>query len=147
MNEQVLLFEIERRQFALRIGVVQTVLRSVTLSPALGDAPHIEGYLNLRRQTIPIVAVRGLLGLSAKSIALTDALIVVENSGSLWGIRVDGGLTIHTLTSEDLEPQQHALTPESFHVEDRVVFLLNPDHVQQKLQESGLPPSGTKADT
>ena len=132
MTEQVLLFEFSERLLALRVQVVQEVLRNVALTPPLDSSGRIEGFLNLRGRIVPVLDLARALGLEQVPVRAEQALIVVEQEvgeqgKECWAVRVDQVTTIHELEPTLIQPStRYKQAPESFQVQAQVVFLLDP---------------------
>ena len=89
MGVEVLVFQVDDRQFGVLSGSVVEVVRAVTLTPLPAASTIAEGLLNLRGRVVPVLDVRHVFGLPAKEIEHTDHLVVVRDGGHLVALRVD----------------------------------------------------------
>lgn len=79
MEEYVVICLNELR-LALRLAVVERVIRAVYVSP-LPDAPEIVfGVINVQGQVIPVVNIRKRLRLEDRQMALTDRLVIAHTA-------------------------------------------------------------------
>lgn len=142
MITQLLRFCIDNRRFAVRAAGVREVLRTVALSPSLDDTGQLEGFLNLRGQTVPVVNLRKALGVTEKPMALTDALIVIDQGNASWALRADGGLTIHDVPTQSIQQSaESVLAPECVNLDDAPTFILDPKILFHRLG-AAVPRSG-----
>lgn len=89
MNEQLTIFTLDERRYALRLTVVDRVVRAVAISP-LPQAPEIVlGIVNVQGRIIPIINVRRRFQLPEREIALTDRLIIAHTARRSVGLMVD----------------------------------------------------------
>lgn len=130
MPVPILLFEVSHRRLGLKLECVREVLRSAALTPPVMEGDRLEGFLNLRGQTVPIVDLRSLLGLKTRSNAPEDVLVIAQTGQASWGIRVDRGVQIHQAEAHDLEPSaHHRLLAESLRVDEQIAFLIDPQQI------------------
>jgi len=89
MNEQLTIFTLDERRYALRLAAVDRVVRAVAISP-LPQAPEIVlGIVNVQGRIIPIFNVRRRFQLPEREIALTDRLIIAHTARRSVGLMVD----------------------------------------------------------
>lgn len=73
-----LLFRLDESRFALPLEAVLRVLRAVAYTP-LPQAPAIiEGLINVRGDLVPVVNLRGRLGLPPRELGLNDHLLIAR---------------------------------------------------------------------
>ena len=84
----VLLVDVGTLKGALELDRVQEVVPAATLSP-LPEAPDwVLGTLNLRGRSIPVVHVAHRLGGAARSLALSDLIVIVRTESGSAGLVV-----------------------------------------------------------
>jgi purine-binding chemotaxis protein CheW len=84
-----LIFAVGGRRYGLCARDVRELVRAVAIV-ALPLAPRwIEGVVNLRGRIVPVIDLRARLGLPAKSIELTDQLIVAHSDDFPVALRID----------------------------------------------------------
>src|SRR4051812_23285277 len=71
-------FQIEDQHFALYLPVVTEAIRMVKLTPLPNVPPAIIGLLNLRRQIVPVIDLRILLGFAPRRYDENTPIILVE---------------------------------------------------------------------
>jgi len=84
-----LLFSVDGIPCALPLADVRIVIPMVQPGPAPGQRPGLYGTLNFHGQIIPVWSVRSFFGISDRSPALNDRLIVVEKGGNTAALWVD----------------------------------------------------------
>lgn len=137
MSEQLLLFEIDGRHFALRVVCVREILRCVALTPPVDSSSRLEGVFNLRGQVVPVINLGQALGLNPAEISAADRLVVAEQDGRIWALRVGGGVSIQEVDEAAITKSSfHDLTPESFPLQENVTFVVCPERVERLLSES-----------
>lgn len=77
-NQAFLFFLIEEQKYALGVSCVQTVIPAVEITPVEGASEFLLGVINLRGSILPVLNMRKRLDLPAKSLDLSDRIIVVN---------------------------------------------------------------------
>jgi purine-binding chemotaxis protein CheW len=89
MVNQLVMFTLSRQRYALRLPVVQQVVRMVEITP-LPKAPEIvRGVVNLRGNIIPVFSVRKRFGLPEDEPNLSDQLIIANTATRTVALVVD----------------------------------------------------------
>lgn len=89
MNEQLTIFTLDERRYALRLATVDRIVRAVAISP-LPQAPGIVlGIINVQGRVIPIINVRQRFHLKDREVALTDRIIIAHTARRAVGLVVD----------------------------------------------------------
>ena len=78
--KQLVVFSIEKQQFALRLSVVKKIIRAVEIIPLPNSPEIILGTINIHGKLTPVISVRKRLGLKEKEINLNDHLIIASIS-------------------------------------------------------------------
>lgn len=84
----VLIVAIGGRLWGLPSAGVRELLRAVEITPAAG-LPGVEGVIDVRGELVPVLDIRGRLGLPPKRVEPSDCLVLVDRGGSA-ALRVDG---------------------------------------------------------
>ncbi len=95
----LLLFTLDEKSFAVRLGLVERVVAIVALSPLPGAPSVVAGIVNLGGRFLPVLDVRARLGMPTRAPRLTDGLVVVHLARcdvALWVDHVDGTLRVPT---------------------------------------------------
>jgi chemotaxis signal transduction protein len=130
MNDEVLVLEIDDHCYGLRVKHVREVIRAVALTPASNADDRLEGILNLRGQSVPVINVRRQFGFPDRDILPTDYLIVMQLDQRLTAIRVDRAVELRPIDTASIEAADSSLTSQRAVVgivkfDERVVFLLD----------------------
>lgn len=102
----LLLFWLDSRPYAVRLGQVERVVSIAAFAPLPGAPSVVAGVINIGGHFLPVLDVRARLGLVPRPPRLEDGLVVVRlasRSVALWIDRVEG--TIH-LPAGQLVPAQ-----------------------------------------
>ncbi|MFV3130271.1 chemotaxis protein CheW [Niveispirillum sp. KHB5.9] len=100
----LLLFTLDGRPYAVRLGQVERVVSIAAFTPLPGAPSVVAGVINIGGRFLPVLDVRARLGSAARPPRLEDGLVVVRlasRSVALWIDRVEG--TIH-LPADRLVP-------------------------------------------
>ncbi len=129
MGIEVLVFQVDDRQFGVLSSGVVEVVRAVTLTPLPAVSKIAEGLLNLRGRVVPVLDVRHVFGLPSKSIEHTDHLIVVVADGHLVALRVDRATDLVMCPEESLQAAEDVLPDSELvrvvtHIDDRIIHVL-----------------------
>jgi purine-binding chemotaxis protein CheW len=105
-------FAVAGQDFALPLGSVQEI---VTLPPSVAAVPQAEvvmlGIMPLREHLLPLVSLRGILGLRAGGHEDAKSRVVVARMGdALVGLVTDGMKEILRVRSGEIEPVPAILT-------------------------------------
>jgi len=86
---QLVSFTIDNQLLAIPIAIVERIVRAVAVTP-LGKAPHtIQGIIDYHGEIIPVLNLRKRLGFSARPIASSDRLMIIQTSNRRLAITVD----------------------------------------------------------
>lgn len=89
-TQQYVIFNIEKSRFALKISVVERILRAVEITP-LPKAPEIVlGIINVQGQIIPVVNIRKRFMILERELELTDIFIVTRTDKRVIAIVANG---------------------------------------------------------
>jgi purine-binding chemotaxis protein CheW len=101
-QKEILVFALADQRYALWVKDVREVLRAVAIVP-LPRAPRlVEGVIDLRGRLVPVLDLRGHLGLPSKPLEPSDHLIVSAPGGKLAAIRVDRALDLVAIDPGEL---------------------------------------------
>lgn len=131
MTSDVLIFEIENVLLALPVEQVHEVVHAVALSKVPGHLSDYEGLLNYRGTPVLVFDLRRRLRLPARSMALSDCLILSNLPRHRLAFRADRSLELYApsrmKSSTDAGDIPHA---DLFHglIEygERLAFVLDP---------------------
>jgi purine-binding chemotaxis protein CheW len=112
---QLVVFKLAGEQFAAPITRVREILRPVRPTRMPRAAAFVRGLFNLRGQVLPLLDLRGRLGLAAAPAAPANAkenksrVVVVEAAGEALGIQVDEVIEVLRCQEEDLQAPRSVL--------------------------------------
>lgn len=90
--------------YAIEVRHVREVLRAAALSAAPGQ-PELEGFFNLRGDTVPVIDLRSRLDHPERALAASDFFVVVrtEENGPVAAIRTEDNVRLETVGETAIE--------------------------------------------
>lgn len=113
-SRQYLTFGIDREVFALDIARVREVLELTEVCELPKTPGHLKGVINLRGHAVPVVDMRGKLGLGPGEQTVDTCIIILEarvGDGAeveAMGVIVDSVRAVVRIEREDIEPAPRA---------------------------------------
>ena len=101
---QLVVFRIDKSEYALPVGNVGEILRMVAIAPVPEAPEWLPGVINLRGKVIPVINLRTRLGLPAEKIGLNTPIIVAEHEGHMVGLVADSVTELLTVSGDSIEP-------------------------------------------
>jgi purine-binding chemotaxis protein CheW len=101
---QLVVFRIERSEYALPVGNVGEILRMVAISPVPEAPAWLPGVINLRGKVIPVIDLRIRLGLPRVPVGLNTPIIVAETEGQMVGLVADSVSELLSVPLDAIEP-------------------------------------------
>ncbi len=75
---RLVLLTVDAQTYALHLEAVDRILRMVEITPLPGAPEVVEGVINIQGEVVPIVSIRGRLGLAHRAVGVSDSLVVVR---------------------------------------------------------------------
>ncbi len=101
---EILVFEIAGQRHGLLATDVEAVSRAVTISAVPAAPPGIEGCIEYRGNLVPVVDLRGRLGLAPKALEESEHLIVFRAEGRTLAVRADRVIALVPIETNRLQP-------------------------------------------
>ena len=101
---QLVVFRIEKSEYALPVGNVGEILRMVAIAPVPKAPEWLPGVINLRGKVIPVINLRNRLGLPTQEVGLNTPIIVAEHEGQMVGLIADSVTELLTVPLDSVEP-------------------------------------------
>ena len=98
---EILLCRISGQRYGIALSHVREVLRAIAITPVPGAPRLLEGLINLRGETVPVIDVRARFALPASETDPADHIIVVRAGERLMAIRVDCALEVSSIEFPD----------------------------------------------
>ncbi len=86
---QIVLFTIEKQQYAMDIRSVRGAVRMVAATPFPDSSPFLLGVINVRGVMVPLLNMRSVFRLPLREVELTDQILLCEKSGKMAALWVD----------------------------------------------------------
>jgi len=101
---ELISFRIGEQEFCLDIMAVREIRGWTHATPLPHSPPYLRGVINLRGAVLPILDLKGRLGLGMCEPSARNVIIVVHISSRLVGLLVDGVSEILAATQESVQP-------------------------------------------
>jgi purine-binding chemotaxis protein CheW len=88
-ERELLIFEVDKRVFALPLEVVREVHHAVAITPLPQAMRAVEGIINVRGTIVPVYDLRSRFQLAARAVRPADYMIVAEISDGRVALRAD----------------------------------------------------------
>lgn len=87
---QLIVVRLAEQRYALRLHEVEKVVRIVTITALSGAPAAILGLINVQGRVLPVVTLRGSLGLPEREVGPEDVLIIVRTERGMAALSADG---------------------------------------------------------
>jgi purine-binding chemotaxis protein CheW len=108
---QLVVFRIEKSEYALPVGNVGEILRMVAIAPVPEAPDWLPGVINLRGRVIPVIDLRIRLGLRSVPVGVNTPIIVAETEGQMVGLVADSVTELLTVPLDSVEPPDELAGP------------------------------------
>lgn len=111
MNTETLLcFYLDQKRFALALGVVEKVIRAVTITPISDAGPIFYGVIDLYGELVPVINLRKRFGLASKPISIDDRFIIAYSGNRKIVLVVDAIDEVRKTTDSTLSQIELSFT-------------------------------------
>lgn len=100
---QFLTFQINTEMYGIAISSVREINQYGSITPVPKTMSHVKGVINLRGQIIPVISMRGRLGLDEISVNKETCVVVVDTNHGQVGVIVDRVHEVINLKDEQIE--------------------------------------------
>lgn len=128
MPDQLLVFIIEGKRYAIHLQAVQRVVHAVEITPMPEGPDIVTGLVNVQGQVIPILNIRRKFRLHERGIGLDDSIVIVKGSKWTLAFIVDSVEGVVERRQEEIIPAE-SIMPDMEYTEgvvkihDDMVFL------------------------
>jgi purine-binding chemotaxis protein CheW len=131
---QLVVFKIDKSEYALPVGNVGEILRMVAIAPVPEAPAWLPGVINLRGRVIPVIDLRIRLGLTPVPVGVNTPILVTEAEGQTVGLVADSVTELLTVPLDAVEPPDelagHGNTVESVaRAGDRLILIFDLERV------------------
>jgi purine-binding chemotaxis protein CheW len=110
----LLVFDLGRQRFGIVLAAVSEVVRAVALA-RLPKAPAVvEGIINLRGTIVPVLDIRARFRLPAKTIEISDHLVVARAGPRIVAIRADRVVDVLAVDPNDIDDAKLAAVSSAY---------------------------------
>jgi purine-binding chemotaxis protein CheW len=99
---QILIFELERRLYGLRLSAVERVLRAVEVTPLPQTPKVVSGVIDVGGQIVPVLSLRNRLGLAERAVGVNDQFVLARTARRRIALVVDLACGVVEKTAADL---------------------------------------------
>lgn len=104
MEEQVVVFTLQREEFAVGISSVKEIIRVPEITAVPKAQSFVEGIINLRGKVIPVLSLKKLFNFQDTAGAKETKIVIIETGEFNMGFLVDGVTEVLKLQQQDIEP-------------------------------------------
>ena len=127
---QLLTFKLDDQEYALKSANVVQVTRMVAMVRPPKASEFIEGVFNLRGRVIPVINIRKLFGLPAKTYDVNTHLLIAQSDGLTMALDVVS--EVLTMLSQHLEDPERVGVQNEYlsavgKIGSRLILILNPN--------------------
>ncbi len=133
---QLVVFRMEKEEFACNINDVREVLKMVRVTPLPRSLDFVEGVINLRGDVIPVIDLRKRFDLAEAERTDESRIIIVEVEDRMVGLTVDSVTEVIRLMQNQIQdaPNQVAAGKTDLimgvgKIEERMLIILNLDRI------------------
>jgi purine-binding chemotaxis protein CheW len=130
MSEDLLVVELARQQYALRVQQVREVVPRAALTVLPGAPPGVLGILQLRGALLPVIDLRQRLNVPATPAQISQSIVVALTRGFAVGLLVDavGGIAAADVgVVSERQGSSGALITSVAEVHGQLMTILDPD--------------------
>ena len=131
---QLVVFKIDKSEYALPVSNVGEILRMVAIAPVPETPAWLPGVINLRGRVIPVIDLRARLGMPTVPVGINTPILVAEAEGQTVGLVADSVTELLTVPLDAVEPPDelagHGNTVESVaRAGDRLILIFDLERV------------------
>jgi purine-binding chemotaxis protein CheW len=120
-HAQLLTFVLDGQRYALRLNVVERVIRAAAVT-AVPEAPaFVLGLVNLAGQLLPVLSLRRCLGLPDRRIRAEDQFVIVRTARSSLVLTVDAVQGVCMVNTAQTVPLEDVLRDGARRVQGQVM--------------------------
>ena len=108
MNQNAyVIFKVDEQFYALSVGSVKQIIRSVELT-YLHEAPELlQGLINLKGKIVPVMNIRKQFQIADKAISLSDRIVIAVSSPYIIAFIADFIEGIIELSQSEITPSEN----------------------------------------
>lgn len=132
------IFSLADAWYAIEVSYVREVLRAAALSAAPGR-PELEGFFNLRGDTVPVINLRSRLDHPERPLTTADYFVVVrtEEDGTVAAIRTEANVRLETVDETAIERTGgDGLIAGRIQMKEQIVSLISVDSLFRSLSST-----------
>ncbi|MBK7405977.1 MAG: purine-binding chemotaxis protein CheW [Phycisphaerales bacterium] len=150
-TSKFLVFNLGKEEYAVPILRVREIIGLLDITPLPQMPDFVKGVINLRGRIIPVIELRGKIGLSATEYTETTCIVILEVAdtpgGEMYpmGAIVDAVREVLDIADDQIQPPPKfsaGVSSECIHgmgkVKDHVIALLDVDHVMTGAETAAL---------
>lgn len=129
MTVEFTIFALADAWYAIEVSHVREVLRAAALSAAPGQT-ELEGFFNLRGETVPVIDLRSRLNHPGRPLTASDFFVVLRTGedGALAAVRTEDNVRLETVGETAIERTDgDGLIAGRIQLNEQIVSLINVD--------------------
>lgn len=110
-TQQMVVFELDKEEYAVPITEVQEVVKIPQITPVPQSPEFILGIINLRGKIVPILDMEKWFKLVRENKGIPEHIMVTEDDrGNLFGIQVDKVAEVLKISQNSIQPSPKMIT-------------------------------------
>lgn len=136
-------FRLGQQTCALPIEPIVQIIPMVTITPIPQANQAVEGVINVRGKTVPVINLRHHLGIQRAALQLHTPILLVQNGQGIMGLIVDEVIEVLSLPVDEVADfadflprglREVPILQGLAHIQNNAVLLLNLDHLFSSYQ-------------
>ena len=128
MNNQLLVFVLDGRRYAVKLQAVERVVPAVEITPMPEGPDIVTGVINVQGQVIPVLNIRRKFRLHEREIDLNDNIVIVKGSKWTVAFAIDAVEGVISRRQEEIIPAGNILPEMEYtegvvKIDDDIVFM------------------------
>jgi purine-binding chemotaxis protein CheW len=109
-EKQMVLFKLGGETYGLDIATVHEIIRMQPITRVPKAPQYVEGVINLRGKTIPVVDLGKRFGMEKTSRDKCNRIVVVNLQDTIMGIIVDSVTEVLSIAADCIQPVSEVMT-------------------------------------
>jgi purine-binding chemotaxis protein CheW len=128
MPDQLLIFIIDGKRYAIHLQAVERVVLAVEITPLTEGPDIVTGVINAQGRVIPVLNIRRKFRLHERGIEPDDSIVIVKGSKRTVAFAVDSAEGVIERRVDEIIPAENILPDMEFtegviKIHDDIVFL------------------------
>ena len=134
VNNQIVVFTLNKQQYALPIVNVSEIIRVMEVTEVPNVDYYCKGIINLRGSVVPVISLSLRLGLEESELSNESRVVVIEKEEQKLGLIVDSVSSVSLYVDDEIEKPEAMKSSGDFidgviHQENNIILLLDMEKI------------------